>query len=1017
MVVFEKTLKAFKRKSLLCSLGSTSLIVIGTLVGGLTMNPIPLAAITGTGLLLKTFTDVKKFDRKIDMSKFAFTTYEKILTELRSYLGGRPFDSTSFLNEVRLIDDTITDDMSRRMGGSVYDYSKIYPMSMYAPDGVNDPTHTLYEGGSFDIHEAIGKLPRPKSGWTLPGHKYTRPYNDLANQARYDPKTGEILEIYDPHSGPTDAVAMQHDVDYSVCAYSTNRANPKKCKNAADRKMVKALDAIPKGERQWGHWAARKKSTPSRCSVLEWKKKVENNKGESVAEGFTIIFSEGRSPKRLWVDKGSEYHNSHVKDLMKANGVEMYSTENEEKSSVCERWNRTMKTDMWKQFLIQNNTQYLDILPKIVERYNNRKHRSTKMTPVEASKKKNEDDVYLNLYGELRASKAKPKFAVGDRVRISKYNRKVFDKGFTPNWTEEIFVMDKIQYTDPITYKLKDLLDEDIKGSFYEQEMLRAKESLSDLLRIEKVMDKNTVVKLRLIAKEWGLRGYSKLRKAELMKLIELQRAVVAVKPVITFVDKEGVPEKRPKLDAVKAVKPKRKRRDVFIFPGGSLLDDPILEHETQKEQTILKPANPTPGLQGVVKKIEKAVDWGKREVKDWVPLSEVKIEILSTKMPRGKGRLRVTKTNIERKRSVITIKNDDSICLARTIVTAVANISKHKWTASQLKNGFNDSRKLQRDEAIKLHEEAGVEMNQHGSTLEDIAKFAVHLKKELREYCRSDVDILRRSMLQFREDFIELENMDPLQYVTIASVCMTIYRSNYMPEEKIGVVRDVSRGEAYSKMSIAWTCAEEKTLKCKHSKPKREQHFCSVCAEKRGQKCNHSDGERSFVGTWCTNELNSAIEKGYEIKEIFEIKFNAGKRAISKMCLKSLWGKFGQRNNMKKTVYATEPAEFYRILLDDSINDLNIQFINGEMVEMNYKLKDQLFDNSRDTNIFVAAFTTSHARMMMYREFLEPLREQVLGFDTDSVWYVEKDGEQKIKTGDSLGDATDELDGCHITD
>ena len=104
-----KTFIGFKRKSLLCSLGSTSLIVIGTIVGRLTMNPIPLATITGTGLFLKTYTDVKKFDRKIDMCKFAFTTYEKILTELRSYLRGTPFDSAVFLNEVRLIDDTITD--------------------------------------------------------------------------------------------------------------------------------------------------------------------------------------------------------------------------------------------------------------------------------------------------------------------------------------------------------------------------------------------------------------------------------------------------------------------------------------------------------------------------------------------------------------------------------------------------------------------------------------------------------------------------------------------------------------------------------------------------------------------------------------------------------------------------------------------------------------------------------------------------------------------------------------------
>ena len=107
------------------------------------------------------------------------------------------------------------------------------------------------DGGALDIHKAIGKLPRTASGWTLPGHKYTGPYNDLENQVRYKPKTGEVLEIYDQPTGPTDAVAMQHDVDYSV--YRDNR----KCKNKADRKMVKSLDAVPYNGRQWGHWLAR----------------------------------------------------------------------------------------------------------------------------------------------------------------------------------------------------------------------------------------------------------------------------------------------------------------------------------------------------------------------------------------------------------------------------------------------------------------------------------------------------------------------------------------------------------------------------------------------------------------------------------------------------------------------------------------------------------------------------------------------------------------------------------------
>ena len=106
-------------------------------------------------------------------------------------------------------------------------------------------------GGVVDIHKLIGKLPKPKKGFTLPGHNYTGLYNPLEEQVRFDPKTGEILEIYQQPTGMTDAIAMQHDVDYSICK------DDKKCKNKADRKMVKALDAVPYDKRQWGHWLAR----------------------------------------------------------------------------------------------------------------------------------------------------------------------------------------------------------------------------------------------------------------------------------------------------------------------------------------------------------------------------------------------------------------------------------------------------------------------------------------------------------------------------------------------------------------------------------------------------------------------------------------------------------------------------------------------------------------------------------------------------------------------------------------
>ena len=182
-------------------------------------------------------------------------------------------------------------------------------------------------------------------------------------------------------------------------------------------------------------------------------------------------------------------------ELLEKNGITLYSSENEEKSSVCERWNRTIKTKMWKQFTVQGNTVYLDILPKILEQYNNTKHSSIKMTPVEASKKKNENTVYYNLYGDMKQLSSKPKFKIGDKVRISKYKRKVFDKGYTPNWTEEIFLIDK-------TYRLKDFNNEEMQGSYYEPELLPAKQ---DVFRIEKVIRRDYKKKQALV--KWL--GYS----------------------------------------------------------------------------------------------------------------------------------------------------------------------------------------------------------------------------------------------------------------------------------------------------------------------------------------------------------------------------------------------------------------------------------------------------------------------------------------------------------------------------
>ena len=113
---------------------------------------------------------------------------------------------------------------------------------------------------------------------------------------------------------------------------------------------------------------------------------MKNKKGEVIAEAFNQIFKENRVPKYLWTDKGKEFYNKNLKKVLDKRNVKFYSTKNEEKSSVIERWNKTIKTKMWKRFTQQNLTQYLKMLPE--NENNNSYHSSIKMSPVDASKKK-----------------------------------------------------------------------------------------------------------------------------------------------------------------------------------------------------------------------------------------------------------------------------------------------------------------------------------------------------------------------------------------------------------------------------------------------------------------------------------------------------------------------------------------------------------------------------------------------------------------------------------------------------
>ena len=187
--------------------------------------------------------------------------------------------------------------------------------------------------------------------------------------------------------------------------------------------------------------------------------------------------------------------------LKKKDNIILYSTENEEKSSIVERWNRTMKEKMWKYFTANNTHVYINVLQKLADRYNNTYHRSIKTTPQKASQGKNHMRTFKALYSNKEAvvGEKKPKFKVGDIVQIGK-KKKTFEKGFTTNWTEELFTIIQVQPTNPWTCKIKDWKGEEVKGTFYEPELQKSKQTV---FRVEKVLKRRVNSGQKEMYLEW----------------------------------------------------------------------------------------------------------------------------------------------------------------------------------------------------------------------------------------------------------------------------------------------------------------------------------------------------------------------------------------------------------------------------------------------------------------------------------------------------------------------------------
>ena len=414
--------------------------------------------------------------------------------------------------------------------------------------------------------------------------------------------------------------------------------------------------------------------------------------------------------------------------------------------------------------------------------------------------------------------------------------------------------------------------------------------------------------------------------------------------------------------------------------------------------------------------------------------------------------------------------------------------------------------------------------------------------KRELMEYCISDVDILRKCMIKFRQMYLDIADIDPLKYITIAGVCMAIFRGNYIVEDyiymdkeeksmrfdefiedkKIAIfnkeesdwIRQAFTGGRTNACKLLYTFKEDEegvyaditslypTVNFYDKYPKghptkitdiKQEHYDNLingvyeiaivdCFVIPPDNLYHpvlpEKGDKLVFdlkpkrGKWATPELKWAIKKGYQIRTIYEIwnweettdslfkgyvsKFlkikqeasgwpdwvkteedkqkyikdyhekqgilleydkiiyNAGRRAIAKLCLNSLWGKFGQNSNMGSSEMCLDKARFLEIINDETLTITNYNEFGENHIEVSWKIKDEYVDNETKTNIAIAIFTTSHARSRLYYA-LDKLNHQVLYFDTDSVIYVKKKGGVELELGDLLGDWTDELEGSKM--
>ncbi|KAK7595197.1 hypothetical protein V9T40_001630 [Parthenolecanium corni] len=220
-----------------------------------------------------------------------------------------------------------------------------------------------------------------------------------------------------------------------------------------------------------------------------WLRPLKDKSGPEVAKALRNIIHSCPfgPPKNLQSDEGKEFLNKYCEEIYKKEKINFYHVFTHLKAAIAERAIRTIKSKLYQHFTAKGSYKWTEILQNVANEYNERIHRTTKMAPALITNRQDEKRVYHNLKVPKLSIKV-PKFKVGDTVRISKF-KAVFAKGYTPNWSTELFTIDKIFKTLPTTYELKDEDGNLIKGKFYEEELQRTEYPTTYL--IERVISKN----------------------------------------------------------------------------------------------------------------------------------------------------------------------------------------------------------------------------------------------------------------------------------------------------------------------------------------------------------------------------------------------------------------------------------------------------------------------------------------------------------------------------------------------